>query len=280
MIVQESLQSIEYNKNQNSIKIKLEDVALANEDLAKLFQKLEIAPQSIKHLYLHDNKLEEISIQQFKNLETLSLKNNPLDEIPPDILQLKKLKYLFIDEIQLKNSLETILKLRNLEEVNIWDGKKYFTIPFKLLSVLGESNQTKKIRWNIDRLQKILRRKDEAKKYLDTLARRIFTLLVIIISFLVIWIAFINIISLAKNWDAIEPYKEIISFCLIVLFGIFARALGKTIMAWLDDNFLEMFQKIIYLIVGFKYKEYRKFEEDLEKCYVELDENSDQLIPN
>ena len=59
------------------------------------------------------------TLQELKDLQTLSLNNNNLETIPPEIFQLKKLKCLLLYNNNLREIPREIGQLKNLEELSL-----------------------------------------------------------------------------------------------------------------------------------------------------------------
>ncbi len=276
MLNQKALQKIEDSEKKGSV-MKLGDSNLTGEIFSGLFQNWETVAPKVQELYLQNNKIEKILVSQFKNLEILSLYNNPIDEIPTEILKLKKLKKLYIDENQLKNSLKTLLKLRNIEEISIWYEEGYCTITFQILSILAKPNLRKKIRWEILRLEKILEKKKEAKKYIDNLARIFFRLSIFIVLLLIIWFFLNKATFITQNWNEIEAFTFIVSLTLALSLTLLTLMLGVSFDKWVNNGVMEIFEKLTCFIVRFDYKEYIERQSELERNKAELDELESNL---
>lgn len=138
MSIEEARRRIESSKETDLKFLDLAGLKLTDEDLTGIFRDNEDFVSTLQYLYLHDNQINNVPFSELRNLDTLSVSNNELKLIPSEISHLEKLKYLFIDEIQFKNSVETILKQRSSLKVYLLDGKDYIAVPFKIFSIFDE----------------------------------------------------------------------------------------------------------------------------------------------
>jgi Leucine-rich repeat (LRR) protein len=79
-------------------------------------------PEQVSELHLYDNyqnKSLPKEIRRLVNLEVLNIQSNPLETLPPEIGQLKKLKAIYVSETKLKGLPKEIGELKNLEILNL-----------------------------------------------------------------------------------------------------------------------------------------------------------------
>ena len=88
-------------------------------------EKLALKYPNLDWLTLDDNRLGSLppQIGELKKLETLTLARNQLKSLPPQIGQLKKLKMLILDKNQLASLPPEIEQLEKLESLDLTDNK-------------------------------------------------------------------------------------------------------------------------------------------------------------
>lgn len=111
----------------------LEELYLSDNQLTQIPKEISLL-KNLRILSLANNQLIQIpkEISCLNNLKKLFLSGNPLTEIPQELSQLTHLS-LYIDEAQLRNSAEIIVRLKNLS-VYVWNSKEYNIIPIEIWS--------------------------------------------------------------------------------------------------------------------------------------------------
>jgi Leucine-rich repeat (LRR) protein len=100
-----------------------------SQDSTATFTSIEEAlknPNSVIRLDLSDQQIDFSlkSLREFKNMEFLSLKNDHLEQLPMEILELEKLKVLDLSGNDFSELPEDFKRLKNLEELYLNDEKK------------------------------------------------------------------------------------------------------------------------------------------------------------
>jgi hypothetical protein len=273
MAIEQARQRIKELEETGATTLDLSWLQLSDDDLSEVFRNKEQVISRLTHLYLHYNKLKWLPLSEMESLEALCLSNNPLNKIPNRISELKYLRYLFIDEIQLKNSVETIFKLKNLE-ITIWDGRKDIPISSEILSKIEsaqnlinfESNEIRKLGLEIAELEESIKLKAEVDKYLDNVSLKVTRFLEGSFLISVIYLISANSDWVKENWQLLEPEVQVFSAYMAALLALFTIVLKRTIWNYIDELVKESVKTFILLLAEFKKKDYKKLESDLERA--------------
>lgn len=270
MANEEARLKVEELKENGAKALDLSGLQLTDEDLADIFQNYEIILIDVEYLFLHNNQLKSTPISKLKNLESLSLTNNEIREIPAEILELGKLKYLFIDEIQLKNSVKTILKRTDLE-ISILKGETYTSLNIEYLSILNESKQIEKVRQEFEESRKLF---DTANKYIEKAIRWLIRSAEFLLLFLPLCLIAANLDWVEKNWNSIEPFAQVISLMFLTI----ATALGKKVGRLFHEAIKELSKKCVYGFANKLSKDYKEFKFEYEILKTKLEDVNNRLL--
>jgi hypothetical protein len=270
MAKEKAIQRVERFKENGSMTLDLSGLQLTDDDLAEILQNGEILPAKVQYLFLHNNQLKLTPISKWTNLESLSLANNEIKKIPDEILELKKLKYLFIDEIQLKNSVETILKRTDLE-ISILEGETYISLSRESLSILNESKKIEKVRLEFEESRKLL---NEANKYLDKITRWLTRAIEFYLLFLPLCLIASRLQLVVNNWDIIEPFAQVISLMFLTI----ATALGKKVGKVFHEAIKGLSKGYVFAVTNRFSKEYKEFNSEYEEIKSNLEDSNNRLL--
>lgn len=271
MAIEVARQRIKKLIESGSVSLSLNALQLTDRDLDEIFKNNEILFVNLHYLYLHNNRLRSIPFSKLKSLRAISLCNNRLDKIPDEILDLKELQYLFIDEIQLINSVETISKLEHLK-ITVWNGTKdvrsYSAFLEKAQKLFNfNSNRIKRLEQEITELEESIKLQAEVDKYLDNLSLKLARFLEVAFLILVIYLISANSDWVRENWQLLEPEVQVFSAYMAAILAVFTIVLNRTIWNWIDELVKEIVKKIIFLLSGFEIEKYKEVKSELEKAH-------------